>query len=190
MKEKLSETIFKKLRDDIIKGKYSARDFISESEIAEAYGVSKSPVKDALHLLADQGYLVSYPRRGYMVNTFTSEEINQIQQVRRSLEALCVKLAIQNATDEEIEALRATTLGEGMSAEPEKTVNYRFHMGLARISGNPVLVQTLEKLVNITSMSQLQREPDTNNFLHIIDALLKRDEEEARHWLLHDIVYI
>lgn len=190
MKEKLSETIFKQLRDDIIKGKYSARDFISESEIAEVYGVSKSPVKDALHLLADQGYLVSYPRRGYMVNTFTAEEINQIQQVRRSLETLCVQLAVQNASDDEIEALRDAILGEGMSAEPEKTINYRFHMGLAHISGNPVLVQTLEKLVNITSMSQIRRAPDTTNFLHIIDALLKRDVDEAQRWLLNDIIYI
>lgn len=190
MTEKLSETIFKQLRSDIVSGKYSARDFISESEIAEAYSVSKSPVKDALHLLADQGYLVSYPRKGYMVNTFTSEEINHIQQVRRSLETLCVELAVQNATDEDIESLRETILEEGISSEPEKTVNYRFHMGLARISGNPVLVQTLEKLVNIISMDQLNRRADTDNFVHIIDALLKRDTAEAKRWLIHDIIYI
>ena len=88
MKEKLSEKIFAQLRGEIIAGKYTARDFISESEIAERYGVSKAPVKDALHLLADQGYLVSYPRKGYMVNTFTNEEDNQIQQIRRCLETL------------------------------------------------------------------------------------------------------
>lgn len=190
MKEKLSEKIFNKVRSDIISGRYSARDFISESEIAQAYGVSKSPVKEALHLLADQGYLISYPRKGYMVNTYSREEINQIQQIRRNLETLCVQLAIKNATDQEIESLRLTIVGDDMSAEPEKTINYRFHMGLAKISANPFLVQTLDKLVNITSMTQIDRDPDVTNFNHIIDALIKRDEEEAVSWLLRDIIYI
>lgn len=130
MKEKLSEKIFGAAARRYYRGEVHRAGFISESEIAERYGVSKAPVKDALHLLADQGYLVSYPRKGYMVNTFTNEEVNQIQQIRRCLETLCVQLAIENATDEEIERLRDTTIGADMSESPEQTVNYRFHMGL------------------------------------------------------------
>lgn len=190
MKEKLSEKIFAQIRMDIITGKYTARDFISESEIAKRYGVSKAPVKDALHLLADQGYLVSYPRKGYMVNTFSREEINQIQQIRRCLEALCVQLVIEHASDEEIEALCDTIDGADMSVEPENTINYRFHMGLARISGNPMLATTLEKLVNIASMTQLQREPDSRNFRQIIDALLARDKEQAVRLIEKDIANV
>ena len=190
MKEKLSEKIFAQLRGDIIGGRYTARDFISESEIAQRYGVSKAPVKDALHLLADQGYLVSYPRKVYMVNTFSREEVNQIQQIRRCLETLCVQLVIENATDAQIEALRETITGVDMSAEPEKTINYRFHMGLAGISGNPMLVKTLEKLVNIASMTQIQRMPDSTNFNHIVDALLARDLNQAEYWIKTDIANI
>jgi len=187
MKEKLSDKILIQVRTDIINGKYSSRDFISENDIAEAYGVSKAPVKDALHLLADQGYLVSYPRRGYMINTFSREEVNQIQQVRRSLESLCVRLVIANATDDEILALRGTTAGADMSANPEETINYRFHMGLAKISGNRFLVDTLDKLVNIASMTQINRTPDIDNFNHIIDAALARDLEKAEYWIRTDI---
>ena len=190
MKEKLSEKIFTQMRRDIVGGKYTARDFISESEIAEAYSVSKAPVKEALHLLADQGYLVSYPRKGYMVNTFSREEINQIQQVRRNLETLCVQLAIQNATDEEIESLTQTIEGVNMSEEPRNTINYRFHMGLARISGNPMLAETLEKLVNIASMTQIHRTPDVSNFKHIIEALRARDPEQAEYWIRTDIAHV
>ena len=187
MKEKLSEKIFNQVRADIIAHKYGPRDFLSESEIAEAYGVSKAPVKDALHLLADQGYLVSYPRKGYMINSFSREEINQIQQVRRCLETLCVQLAVEHATDAEIEKLRETITGADMSTEPENTINYRFHMELARISGNPMLAQTLEKLVNIASMTQISRTSDVSNFNHIIDALLARDREQTEHWIQTDI---
>ena len=186
MKEKLSEKIFAQLRGDIIAEKYTARDFISESEIAERYGVSKAPVKDALHLLADQGYLVSYPRKGYMVNTFTNEEVNQIQQIRRCLETLCVQLAIENATDEEIGRLRDTTIGADMSESPEQTVNYRFHMGTRHRRPSQTR-KTLEKLVNIASMTQIRRRPDYSNFHHIIDALLARDQEQAKYWIITDI---
>lgn len=187
MKEKLSEKIFAQVRSDIISGKYTARDFISESEIAATYQVSKAPVKEALHLLADQGYLVSYPRKGYMINSYSQEEINQIQQVRRSLELLCIELVIQNATDAEIESLRTAISGDDMSQKPEETINYRFHMGLARISGNKVLAEVLDKLVNIASMTQIRRTPDISNFTHIIEAALKRDVEEAKYWIQTDI---
>lgn len=188
--KKLSEEIFGKVRGDIIAGRYSARDFISESEIAKVYGVSKAPVKEALHLLADQGYLVSFPRKGYMVNTFSQVEVNQIQEVRRCLEVLCVRRAIEHATDDEIVSLRAAIEDTTKSDEPEKTVNYRFHMRLAEISGNPVLPQTLERLVNIASMTQMHREPDVENFEHIIDALIRRDEETAVQWICKDIVNV
>jgi DNA-binding GntR family transcriptional regulator len=190
MGKKLSEEIFGKVRGDIISGKYSARDFISESEIAKEYGVSKAPVKEALHLLADQGYLVSFPRKGYMVNTFTRAEVNQIQEVRRCLESLCVQRAIEYATDEEIASLRTAIADTTKSDEPEKTVNYRFHMQLAEISGNPVLPQTLERLVNIASMTQLHREADVDNFQHIIDAIAARDLELATEWICKDISYL
>ena len=101
-----------------------------------------------------------------------------------------MQLVIENATDAQIEALRETITGVDMSAEPEKTINYRFHMGLAGISGNPMLVKTLEKLVNIASMTQIQRMPDSTNFNHIVDALLARDLNQAEYWIKTDIANI
>ena len=187
LKKKLSEEVFAKVRGDIIAGKYSARDFISESEIAKEYNVSKAPVKEALHLLADQGYLVSYPRKGYMVNTFSRDEVNQIQEVRRALETLCVQRVVKYAADDEINSLQEAIMDTTSKDEPEKTVNYRFHMKLAEISGNPVIPQTLEKLVNIASMTQIDRAADIDNFKEIIKALQKRDEKAAVHWIQTDI---
>lgn len=106
MEEKLSHKIYVEIRNGILDGEYSARDFLSEAQIAKKYGVSKAPVKEALHILADQGYLISYPRRGYMINTYSDEELDKIQEIRKTLEALCVRLAISKASDEELEALR------------------------------------------------------------------------------------
>ena len=106
MKEKISDIIYDAILKDIVSGVYTPRDFISEAQIAAKYGVSKAPVKEAMHILASEGFLVSYPKRGYMINIYTGEEMNKIQEVRRVLEELAVRKAIASATDEELNALR------------------------------------------------------------------------------------
>jgi DNA-binding GntR family transcriptional regulator len=190
LEEKLSDKIFKEIRSDIIQGKYKSRDFISESMIAKKYGVSKAPVKEAMHNLVSQGYLIIYPRKGYMVNILSKDETNQIQTIRRELGALSVRLAIQNATDEEILSLRFYKDPVEKNMDPRETVNTKFHMRLAEISGNQFLPETVGPLVNKASMSHINEEPDTDHFDKIVDAMLERDEEKAVEYLLEDIRYI
>lgn len=190
MEEKLSSKIYTEIRKDILDGAYSPRDFLSEAQIAAKYGVSKAPVKEALHILADQGYLISYPRRGYMVNTYSDQEIDDIQEIRKTIESLCVRLAIRRASDKEIEDLRFYKNETDHNLDPRETINARFHIGLAKISGNPFLPETLQPLVNKASMSQIKRDPDTDNFDKIIDAMLQRDETAALYWLDQDIRYL
>lgn len=190
MEEKLSDKIYTEIRNGIIDGEYSARDFLSEAQIAKKYGVSKAPAKEALHTLADQGYLISYPRRGYMINTYSDEELDKIQEIRKTLEALCARLAIARASDEELEKLRFYRHEEAHALDPRETVNFKFHIGLARLSGNEFLVDTLIPLVIKASMNKIKCEPDIGNFDKIIDAMLARDEETALQYLDEDIRYL
>ena len=85
MAEKLSEKIYNSIKKDIEDGRLDTREFFSEAQFAEKYNVSKAPVRDALHLLCSEGYMVSYHRKGYMVNSFSVDEINQIQTIRRAI---------------------------------------------------------------------------------------------------------
>lgn len=188
MTEKLSTKIYTEVRSDILHGVYGSRDFISEAQIAQKYGVSKAPVKEALHMLADQGFIISYPRKGYMVNVYSNDEINMIQEIRRNLESLCIRRAIRYADDEEIERLRDTFAGEKNSLNPGETINTRFHMALAELSKNDFLPVTLKGLVYKASLSQMGREPDIEHFKHIVEALLERDEEKAIRYLYEVIV--
>lgn len=189
MKEKISDRIYTEIRKEIIDGVYSARDFISEQQIADRYGVSKAPVKEALHVLADQGFLVGFPRRGYMVNTYSDEEINKIQEVRRALETLCIKKVIKEASDEDIRTLRVYR-DDRYEMNPRATINYSFHIGLARLTGNEFLVESLSPLVSKASMTHIKSDPDVENFEKIVDALLERDEKKAISLLEDDIRYL
>ena len=187
MEEKLSTKISNEIRMDIIHGKYQPRELLSESDMAKKYHVSKAPVKEAMHTLCDQGYLISYPRRGYMINFYTNEEINAMQEIRRCLESVCVRLAIRNASDDKIQALHNYKDNGIKALDPRETVNTQFHLGLAEISGNPFMPEVLLPFLNRIGMSRINFEPDTEHFDKIIDAMLRRNEEGAVQYLCEDI---
>lgn len=189
-KESLTEKIYTDLRRKILDGEITPREFISEGRIAEEYSVSKAPVKQALHILANQGYLTSYPRKGYMVTTFSVEEINKIQDIRRCLESLCVQLAIQYASEEEILSLQVYDDMDSGNLDPRNTINTKFHLRLAEISGNEFLPETLRPLLLKATMSNIRGEPDTQHFDRIVQAMLRRDTEQAVRLLHEDIRHL
>ncbi len=190
MAEKLSVKIYNSIKNDIERGVLDGRTFLSESQLAKDFGVSKAPVRDALHLLCSQGYLISYPRRGYMVNLFTIAEINQIQVIRRQLEKLSAKLAIENASEEEILSLRQFTQSDLGEMDPMKTNNSLFHMRLAEISGNKYLPNVLRDLLSKVCQARIMTPSDLEKHNHIIDALLARDLPAAEQALEQDIVFL
>ena len=190
MAEKLSTKVYNAIRSDIISGVIEPKTFLNEGEVGAKFGVSRAPVRDALHLLCEQGYLISYPRKGYMVNTYTVEELNKMKLIRLQLEKLSIKLAIENASDEEILSLREFTREQYRQMIPEQSNNSRFHMRLAEIGKNEFLVLQLRDLVNKSSLASIAKDSDLEKHDAIIDALLERDEEKACRCLENDIVFI
>lgn len=190
MANKLSEQIYGSILKDIISGVYAPREFISEAQIAAKHGVSKAPVKEAMHILASEGFLLSYPKRGYMVNIYTTDEINNIQEVRRALETLAMRKAIITATDEELNTLRFYRASKELQWRPGETVNTRFHMGIARLAKNQALAETLYPLLLKASAYNIKGVADIQNFDHIVDAMLARDEDLAVKCLLEDIRFL
>jgi len=171
-------------------GVIDGRSFLSEAQLAKQFGVSKAPVRDALHLLCSQGYLISYPRKGYMLNLYSSDEINQIQVIRRQVEKLCVKLAIENASNEEILSLKEFTEQQMGSSDPSKTNNTMFHLRLAEITGNQYLPGILQDMLYKASMAAIKSSSDLEKHQHIVNALLERDLEKAEQYLEEDILML
>lgn len=188
MAETKAKKIYEQLEEDLIFGGVDARTFINAAEIAEKYGVSKAPVRDALQILCSKDLLISYPGRGYMVNFFTDDEVNEIQVFRRYLEKFSVQLAVEHASDEEIRSLRAYLDGPRRS-------NTRFHIALAAMGGNRQLERTVRELVFKVAWSNNPKliglmEEDYDIHQKIIDALLARDLETAQKEIEKDIVLI
>lgn len=188
MSSKLSTRIYNSIREGIVKGMISEQEFLTEKSLAEKYEVSKAPVRDALHLLCSQGYLVSYPRKGYMVSRYSQKDIQEMHQIRLPLEQLAVTLAIQNATDEEIESLRQFSKLTGDTPDPHQTNNTRFHLRLAEISGNSKLPIVLQELITKVSLYWIEVSNGGEYHEQIIDALLQRDLDAALQALEADLV--
>ena len=125
-----------------------------------------------------------------MINMYSAQEINQVQVIRRQLEKLCVELAIENASDEEILSLKEFTALQMGGNDPSRTNNTMFHQRLAEITGNQYLPGILQDLLYKASMAAIKSSSDLEKHEHIVDALLERNLEKAQQYLEEDIMLL
>lgn len=189
MEEQLSAKIYRHIQQDILSHAIDEQTFLTENELAQKYQVSKAPVRDALHLLCAQGYLTSFPRKGYLVRRYSRAEVRKIQQVRTHLEKLAVTLAVRQASEEDILSLGAYLQDPQSRPEtdPENASNSAFHMRLAEISGNEYIVSILRDLLHKICIVWIGEDFDVASHQAIIDALLQRDEAKALAALERDL---
>ena len=147
-KTSLKQKVYEALRREITDGSLLPGDLLKERELADLYGVSKTPVREALSLLEQENLVKAIPRAGYMVTQLTLRDVQEVHQLRVTLESMAARLAAENITDEELEEL------EGIAAtpDPEEALlfNHRFHSVIARASGNSRLAKMIEQLLDNT----------------------------------------
>lgn len=198
MKLSIAKQIYNDLRESIISGEIQPGHMLGEQDMADKYNSSKMPVREALHQLCQEGYLISYPRRGYVVSNITEEDFFEVQQVRLPLELLSVDLVIEKASDLEIKELydvlsthENDTIGKSTNSRLH-SINSVFHLELARLSQNKRLYNSLNHLIGEVSRAGYRFYSSAvlqERHFHerIIDALLERDAEKAKSLLREDL---
>lgn len=192
----LANQVYTSLREAIIEGSITANDILTEKKLAEQYNVSKAPIREALHRLCQEGYLNSYPRKGYMVNEISQQECCLMQQFRYYMESAAIGSIVDKASDEQIRSLYAIieepTPAPPKEKNPYKAVNTQFHLAMAQLVDNHYLADTLRHYVgSITrvvirypALAKLQKKED---HAAIVDALLARDRQKAIDLLYDDL---
>jgi DNA-binding GntR family transcriptional regulator len=182
-KTSLRHKVYEALRQEITNGSLLPGDLLRERELADIYGVSKTPVREALSLLEQDGLVRAIPRAGYMVTQLTLRDLQEVYQLRVTLEAMAARLAAENITDEELqelEELRATS-----DPDEARLFNRRFHLLVARASGNSRLAKMVEQLLDdMDRWAALEVARHTPAVLLIghqaeLDALRTRDPDIA-----------
>jgi GntR family transcriptional regulator of vanillate catabolism len=151
-----SESVVVGLRDMIMRGEFAAGFHLQEIPLAERMGVSRTPIREALNMLAKEGLLEPGPKRGYKIRTFSIEEIVEAYEVRATLEGMgCRLLAEQGLPEAAVKKLReCLEFGDRMiergmfgsaEQEPWLEMNNAIHSLLVNATGNTMLASCVEQ---------------------------------------------
>lgn len=188
----LTQRIYERLRSDILTCALEPGRDISEAELAERFEVSKTPVREALATLRSEGFVRTFPRRGYQIVPITIGDMNELFDVRTILEAGTAELACQRISDRELDDLQkladiAYDRGEQLTLKRFIQANRDFHTAIATASGNArltqLVVRQLEELERFFYLGARLRDINTevkSDHHRIVAALRKRDAEAAR----------
>lgn len=174
---------------------YASREPIrlDERQLSQDLGISRTPIREALNRLEQEGFIRSIPRKGMFIVRKTKKEIIEMIAVWAALESMAARLITWNATDEEIASLRRLFVEfQGPSNKPNLHIdeyseaNIRFHQAIVSLAKNKLLTDTMENL--FIHMRSIRRKTIGENdraersiidHLNIIEALEKRQTERA-----------
>jgi DNA-binding GntR family transcriptional regulator len=136
----LTAETHRRLRTDIIEGRIRPNTHLVASDLAERLEISRTPVREALQLLASEG-LVEATKRGFVVREHTSDEIRQIYEVRAALEEMAARIVAERATAAQIRAIEKIGAHRRSAVDDARSVivdlNDAFHDAIMEAAGNP-----------------------------------------------------
>lgn len=147
----LRKQVFNYLRDNILSKSFTPDTRIVEAQIATQLGVSRTPVREALHLLEQEGFIESIPRVGYKVVQLDENELDEVIEIRRVNESLACTLAVKNYSDETLAAFRKNIIDTQKTMKQENSDQFlrcdeQFHEILALASGSRHLLSICQLL--------------------------------------------
>ena len=147
----LSEDIADSIKTAIIKGKFKPGEKISEGELAQSMGISRTPLREAFRKLENEGFIDIIPRKGAMVTDVDPSEANDLYEIKSTLEGLAARLASVNMKEKDIEKLEKYNkelkeLIDKNDLEAFYKVHCKFHEGFVKQCGNSRLIHMISNL--------------------------------------------
>jgi len=175
----LKESVYLRLKESIVRGKISPGAKLPEIQIAKQLGVSRTPLREAINRLEQDGFVEILPRRGAFVKRHSLQEISENLELREVLEGLAVRLAARHAKPDMIRQMKACFHGftkrnvEG-SVSSYAHQNIRFHNLIIQASQNRKLISIIRNLYDQMDMVRL----------HTIVLPGRAKKSLAEHWAI------
>lgn len=190
--QRLFDQVCDSLRSSIVRGQLMPGARLLEREITKQLDVSRTPVREALRKLEEEGLLVSYPHRGFFVRDPSFEEARQAYEMRRIVESASCALAAQRATEVDFAVMRQAIRQseEALESGDRESVlhfNKYFHHSLVQAAHNVFLEKQWQSLWTFADLLRGQLwahtsrpEKDHDDHAAIVEAIANRDAELAR----------
>lgn len=200
LKSNLKDLVYDTIINNIILNKYTGNQILNEQQLVKELGISKSPVREALLILCNEGILKNIPRFGYQVYSFTLENITNILEFRSAIESYALKKSFHSLNDTKIQQLKNLTMNsyeESTDIWEHWEINANFHLLLMSYSKNRYAYKQLEKTMNILKLAYAQfywekwnESSIPNDLKHhniLIEYLETKNLEKALEYLEYDL---
>ncbi len=194
MKAKLptaQELVLQELRGDIVLGNLAPGSQVVQEALAQRYGVSRVPLREALKILEGEGLVTYHPHRGYFVMELSIDDLAEVYRLRSLLEAEALRAWVPHVTEADLVEVRRLLAEVELSSGKADLVlltraNRVFHFAMFERSGMPRLVRVLHQLWDATDVyraiyfrSESNRARIEGEHRELLAALAARDAEAA-----------
>jgi GntR family transcriptional regulator, rspAB operon transcriptional repressor len=143
------ERAYRDLKSGIVKGRYRPGASLSEVSLASEHGMSRTPIREGLARLWQEGYLDRVVGHGYFVARVTVQQIHDTFDVRRLLEGAAASRAAELATTEDVDRLRRLAAvpigGASQDYRQSESANVQFHLAIAACARNGLALELIER---------------------------------------------
>ena len=170
----LRDVVFNTLRQAILTGELKPGERLMEIHLANRLGVSRTPIREAIHKLAQEGLVTMVPRKGAEVAQITEKSMTDVLEVRRALDALCIELACERMTQEDLARLKEAC-GKFEEAVRKKNVreiaqaDVALHDIIILATGNQRLISLMNNLAEQMYRYRFEYIKDFNIHKQLID---------------------
>lgn len=170
----LRDVVFHTLREAILKGELKPGERLMELQLAAKLGVSRTPIREAIRMLEQEGLAVTIPRKGAEVAKMTEKGMEDVLQIRRALDELAVQLACDKMDEEHLEELRRAMKAFENAARTGQVkqvvqADVAFHDAIYRAADNPKLMTLLNNLREQMYRYRVEYLKDENSYAALIE---------------------
>ena len=195
----LRDVVFNTLREAILKGELKPGERLMELQLAAKLGVSRTPIREAIRMLEQEGLAVTIPRKGAEVAKMTEKDMEDVLQIREALDELAVRIACEQIRADQLEELSDTMheFEESTKTGDVKKIaeaDVKFHDIIYQSTGNPKLVNMLSNLREQMYRYRVEYLKDESNYptlmkehKDIVDGLCKKDKKKVTEAMYHHV---
>lgn len=187
----LRDVVFNTLRQAILTGELKPGERLMEIHLANRLGVSRTPIREAIRKLELEGLVTMIPRRGAEVAQITEKSMQDVLEVRRAVDALCVELACERISEEELKSLKEACIHferavRSKDAKKIAQADVELHDIIVKATGNSRLVQLVNNLSEQMYRYRYEYIKDSSQHSRLIEehriiyeSIVKKDKETA-----------